>query len=148
LKNAHQILDEPNEELLSMGLKRPQYFIGTDNGNEQAGSQENCQLASDHEFTVETTVPDSSSKNSLGERPHHTLKEKVCYLLYTAGLGVEFWSDTLLHAVWLYNHAYNTSIDRTPYKAWTGQKSCLDRLLTFRAKVTAQKAKNRNTALD
>jgi hypothetical protein len=148
-KNAHQILDEPYEELLSMGLKRPQYYIHTDNGNELAGSQDFCQLASDHEFIVETTAPDSSiSENGLGERPHRTLKEKVCCLLYTARLGVKFWSDTLLHAVWLYNCTYHTSIDWTPYKAWTGQKPCLDWLLTFGAKVTARKAKNWNTALD
>jgi hypothetical protein len=147
-KNAHQILDEPYEELLSMGLERPRYYIRKDNGNKLAGSQDFRQLASDHEFIVETTAPDSSSKNGLGERPHRTLKEKVRCLLYTAGLGVEFWSHALLHAVWLYNRAYHTSIEWTPYKAWTGQKPCLDRLLTFGAKVTARKAKNRNTALN
>jgi hypothetical protein len=137
LKNAHQILDEPYEELLSVGLERPRYNIRTDNGNELAGSQDFCQLASDHEFIVETTAPGSSSKSGLGERPHRTLKEKVRCLLYTAGLGVQFWSDALLHAVWLYNRTYHTSIDWTPYKAWTGQKPCLDCLLTFGAKVTA-----------
>jgi hypothetical protein len=102
-KNAHQILDEPYEDVLSMGLERPRYYIRTDNGNKLAGSKDFCQLASDHEFIVETTAPNSSSENGLGERPHCTLKEKVRCLLYTAGLGVEFWSDALLHAVWLYN---------------------------------------------
>jgi hypothetical protein len=33
-------------------------------------------------------------------------------------------------------------------EAWTGQKPCLDQLLTFGAKVTACKAKNRTTALN
>jgi hypothetical protein len=147
-KNAHQILDEPYDELLSMGLECPRYYIRTDNGNQLAGSQDCRQLASDHEFIVETTTLNSSSKIGLGKRPQRTLKEKVHCLLYTAGLGVEFWSDALLHAVWLYNRTYHTSIDRTPYKVWTGQKPCLDCLLTFGAKVTAQKTKNPNTALD
>jgi hypothetical protein len=146
--NAHKINNGSYDELLSMGLERPRYYIRTDNGNELAGSQEFRQTAMNHDFLVETTAPDSSSENGLGERPHRTLKEKVRCLLYTAGLGVEFWSDALLHAVWLYNRTHHTAIDKTPFEAWTGQKPCLDRLLTFGAKITARKAKSRTTALD
>jgi hypothetical protein len=147
-KNAHKIIDGPYEELLSMGLERPRYYIRTDNGNELAGSQAFRETANNHDFLVETTAPDSSSENGLSERPHRTLKEKVRCLLYTAGLGVEFWSDALLHAVWLYNRTYHTSIDKTPFEAWTGRQPCLDRLLTFGAKITARKAKTRTTTLD
>jgi hypothetical protein len=74
-KNAHKILDDPYEDLLSMGIEQPRYFICTDNGNELAYSKDFRQLASNHEFIVETTAPDSSSENGLAEQPHHTLKE-------------------------------------------------------------------------
>lgn len=147
-KNAHKIIDGPYEDLVSMGLERPRYYIRTDNGTELAGSQEFRQTANNHDFFVETTAPDSSNENGLAERPHRTLKEKVRCLLYTAGLGVEFWSDALLHAVWLYNRTYHSAIDQTPFQAWSGHKPCLDRLITFGAKITARKAKHRTTALD
>jgi hypothetical protein len=102
-------------------------------------------MAANHNFIVETTAPDASSENGLGERPHCTLKEKVRCLLYTVGLGVEFWSNALLNAVWLYNRTYHSSIERTPYEVWTSHKPCLDRLVTFRSKITVRKAKNWTT---
>jgi hypothetical protein len=74
----------------------------------------------------------------MAERPHRTLKEKVQCLLYTAGLGTAFWSDALLHAVWLYNRTYH----------WLGPIPTLDNLLTFGSKITSKKAKNQTMALD
>jgi hypothetical protein len=76
-KNVYKIIDRPYKDLLNMGLERPRYYIRTDNGNELAGSQAFRETASNHDFLVKTTAPDSSSENGLGERPHRTLKEKV-----------------------------------------------------------------------
>jgi hypothetical protein len=93
-KTAHQLLDGPYEDLLNMGLERLRYYIRTDNGTKLAGSQDFCQMAANHNFIVETTAPNASSENGLGEQPHCTLKEKVrCLLFYTAGLSIEFWSN-------------------------------------------------------
>jgi hypothetical protein len=148
-KKAHKIIDGPYKDLLNMGLECPRYYIWTDNGNELAGSSQAFrETASNQDFLVKFTAPDSSSENGLGERRHCTLKEKVQCLLYTAGLGVEFWGNALLHAVWLYNRTFHTAIDKTPFEAWTGRQPCLDQLLTFGLKITTRKAKTRTTALD
>ena len=134
--------------MTELGLEQPRYTIRTDNGTDLAGSQEVLQVAAKHGYTVETTAPDSSSQNGMAERPHRTLKEKVRCLLYTAGLGVKFWSDALLHAVWLYNRTYHSSIAMTPYQRWTGRIPNLDNLITFGTKIISKKAKPRTTALD
>jgi hypothetical protein len=145
---SHELLDSPLHELQTMGLEQPRFYVCTDNGNELAGSEAFRHVVDKHQYILETTAPDSSGQNGLVERPHRTLKERVRCLLYTAGLGVEFWSDALLHAVWLYNRTYHQAIEKTPYQAWTGRIPCLDRLLTFGAKITARRAKARTTATD
>ena len=147
-KSHHQLADNPTQDIQMLGIEQPRYYVRTDNGNELAGSAEFRQTVDKHGYIVETTAPDTSSQNGLPERPHRALKERIRCLLYTAGLGLEFWSDALLHAVWLYNRTYHKAIDMTPYQSWTGRIPCLDRLLTFGAKITARKAKNRPTAMD
>jgi hypothetical protein len=145
---THALLDSPLHELQTMGLEQPRHYIRTDNGNKLAGSEAFRRVVDKHNYTLEVTAPDSSGQNGLAERPHRTLKERVHCLLYTAGLGVEFWSDALLHAVWLYNRTYHQSIDNTPYQAWTGRIPCLDHLITFGAKITTRCAKARTTTTD
>ena len=84
----------------------------------------------------------------MAERPNRTLKELTRCLLYTAGLGTEFWDDALAHAVWLYNRTYHSAIDMTPYQAYTHRTPTLDGLLTFGCKITPQKTGKRCYALD
>jgi hypothetical protein len=139
-KQSQPLHDDLLQDIPLLGLEQPRYTIRTDNGNELAGSENFRSLVQEHRYTLETTAPDTSSQNGLGEHPHRTLKEKVRCLLYTAGLGIEFWSDALLHAVWLYNRTYHSAIDMTPYQAWTGHIPCLDRLL---CSMQISKAKRR-----
>jgi hypothetical protein len=134
--------------MLGLGLEQPPYTICTDNGIELAGSQEVWNTANKHGYSVETTAPDASSQSGISKRPHRTLKEKVQCLLYTAGLGTAFWSDALLHAVWLYNRTYHSAIGMTPHQRWLGPIPTLDNLLTFGSKITSKKAKNQTMALD
>lgn len=60
-------------------------------------------------------------------------------MLYTAHLSVEFWSNVLLHATWLYNQTYHSAVKMTPLEAYTGCVSALDSLITFGTKFTANK---------
>ena len=90
---------------------------------------------------METTSPDKSSQNGLA-------KERVRCILYTAGLGVEFWPDALIHATWLYNRTYHSAIDMTPHQAFTCCKPTLDSLLTFGCTVTPKMARDWTSALD
>jgi transposase InsO family protein len=146
--NTNDLYDINPFGMAELGLEQPRYTIRTDNGTELAGSQEIRNVANKHGYSVEATAPDASSQNGMAERPHRTLKEKVCCLLYTAGLGTPFWSDALLHAVWLYNRTYHSAIGMTPYQQWSGRIPSLDNLLTFGSRIISKKAKNRTTALD
>jgi hypothetical protein len=92
--------------------------------------------------------PANHHQNGLAERPHWTLKEKVRCLLYTAGLGIPFWSCALLHAVWLYNHTFHSGLDLTPYQSYTKHQPTLDGLLTFGSRITPKKSTQQGTALD
>ena len=121
--------------------------IRTNNGGEFI-TDELRALADKHGYIMETTSPDKSSQNGLAERPHRTLKERVRCLLYTAGLGVEFWPDALIHATWLYNRTYHSAIDMTPHQAFTRRRPTLDNLLTFGCTVTPKMARDRTSALD
>jgi transposase InsO family protein len=108
--------DLPDNLMTELHLEQHRYTVRTDNGTELAGSQEIHQTINNHGYAMEVTAPDASSQNGMAERPHRTLKERVRCLLYAAGLGIEFWSDALLHAVWLYNRTYHRSIGITPYQ--------------------------------
>jgi hypothetical protein len=130
------------------GLDKPRFTVRTDNGGELAGSNDFCQTIANNGYLVEPTAPDASNQNGLAERPHKTLKERVRCLLYTAGLGIVFWADALIHAVWLYNRTWHSSIDKTPFQAYTRRIPTLDGLLTFGCRVTPKKAGKRNTATD
>ena len=91
------------------------HTIRTDNGGELAGSRKFQQTIQNHGYTGETTAAGASFQNAIAKRPHRTLKEKVRCLLFNAGLGMEYWSSALIHAVWLYNRTYHKTIDKTPY---------------------------------
>jgi hypothetical protein len=121
--------------------------IRTDNGGEFV-TEELRQAVDAHGYIIQTTSPDKSSQNGLAERPHRTLKERVRCLLYTAGLGVEFWPDALIHATWLYNRTYHSAIAMTPHQAFTRRKPTLDNLLTFGCTVTPKMSRDRTSALD
>ena len=126
----------------------PLNTIRTDQGGELARSGDFQQTVLNHGYLLETTGPDASSQNGLAERPNRTLKERVRCLLYTAGLGTEFWSDALIHAAWLYNRTFHRSIDKTPFEAWTGRKPMVADVLTFGTKLTAKVSDKRQPALD
>jgi hypothetical protein len=138
----------PHLDFESAGIEKLHHTVRTDNGGELAGSDDFRQIIGHHGYILETTAPDASSQNGLAERPHRTLKEKVRCLLYTAGLGIPFWSCALLHAVWLYNRTFHTGLDITPYQAYTGRRPTLDGLLTFGSRITPKKSTQRGTALD
>ena len=73
------------------------------------------QRAAKHGYIMETTSPDKSSQNELAEWPHQMLKVWVWCLLLTAGLGVESRSSALIHATWLFNLTFHSTIDIMPH---------------------------------
>ena len=71
-------------------------------------------------------------------------------MVYSSRLGVEFWVDVIMHAVWLYNRTYHSTIDCTPFKRYTRRKPCVSSLITFGSKVVTRKpcTRNRQTSAD
>ena len=116
-----------------------QRYIRTELGGELANSQEFRNLIAKHGYLLETTGPDASSQNGRGKRPHRTLANMVRCMLYSSSLGSEFWADALVHAAYLYNHTYHTSIGKTPHEAWTGSTPDLRHIRTFSSSVTVRK---------
>jgi hypothetical protein len=99
-------------------------------------------------YEVNSTAADSSQQNGMVKRPHRTLKERMKYMMYSARLWIEFWTDALLHATWLYNRTYHSTIKMAPLQAFSGQIPALDSLITFGAKITAKKPVTRPTTLN
>lgn len=78
----------------------------------------------DFGYSIEITGTDNSFQNTIVERPYRTLPDMVYTMLYSAGLGPEFWSCALIHAVFIryrLPHAYFDYME-TPYKAFRGRQ--------------------------
>ena len=65
--------------------------IMTDGGGELSKSNQFRTTCRNHGYDVISLAADTSSQNGMVERPHRTLKERKQYLLYSAGLGTEYY---------------------------------------------------------
>ena len=120
--------------------------IITDGSGELTALHNVRRTANIHGYEVRTTASDESSQNGIVEQPHRTLKEKMRCILYSARLGTEFWADTMMHATWLYNQTYHSTIKMTPLQAYLGQTPAFNSIITFGAKITAKKPGMKFTA--
>ena len=75
------------------------------------------------------------------EHPHWTLANIVCAGLENAGLSAKFWSDALLHAVFLKNYMSHAAFSHkiTPYERLTGTPPDLRKLRIFGSRVVCRK---------
>ena len=124
-------------------------IIRTDQGGELARSTSFKEVVTKAEYTIEITGADNSSQNGLAERPHRTLGDMVRAGLENAGLHVKYWSDALLHAVFVKNRmphsAFNHKI--TPYERLTGTPPDLSKLRIFGSRVVCRKPGRRTPKL-
>jgi hypothetical protein len=135
--------------LQRFGLKDgTQRYIQTDQGGELAKSEAFRNVITKNGYVLESTGPDASSQNGRGERPHRTLANMVCCMLYGANLSVEFWADALVYAAYLYNRTYHEAIGKTPYEKWTTLKPEMKHIRTFGSSVTVRKPGRRPTKGD
>ena len=65
-------------------------------------------------YNLEPTAAGAPFQNGLAERPNQTLGNMVRALLYSAGLGPEYWSFSLQHAVYLKNSLPHPALNDTP----------------------------------
>ena len=116
-------------------------LIRTDQGGELARSASFKNTIKTAEYNIEITGADNSSQNGIAERPHQTLADMVRAGLENAGLSPQYWSDALLHAVYIKNRlphaAFNYKI--TPYERLTGTTPDLSKLRVFGSRVVCRK---------
>jgi dUTP pyrophosphatase len=87
-------------------------------------------------YNLKTTGAHSSAQNGLAEKPNQDLARMMRSMLYGAGLGSQYWSYALRHAVYLKNRLPHTALSyMTPYQALNGSKPDLTRLRVFGARV-------------
>lgn len=122
--------------------------IRVDQGGEFARSNEFRKIAAKHGYVVEPTGSDTPSQNGRVERLNQTFGIMVRSLLYSAGLPPRFWSDALLHAVYLKNRLWHSAIKRTPYEAYLNTKPDLSQLRVFGSLVTSRVSGERPAKLD
>ena len=104
--------------------------IRMDQGGELARSASFRDTIAKAEYTIEVTGADNSSQNGTVERPHRTLANMVHAGLENTGLSAKFWSDALLHAVFLKNRMPHAAFSHkiTPYERLTGTPPDLSKL--------------------
>ena len=124
--------------------------IRTDQGGELAKANAFKEAVTKAEYSIEITGADNSSQNGIAERPHRTLGNMVRAGLENAALSPKYWSDALLHAVFLKNRmphaAFNHKI--TPYERLTGTTPDLSKLRIFGSRVVCRKPGRRNPKLE
>ena len=127
-KNSYCLINmkEPPVEPLRMILRKfgcnatSHRTIQTDQDKGLGRSLDIQQMLKDENFTLEVTGSESSKQNSLAERPHHDLAKMMRCMLHAAELGSEFWSVALAHVVYIKNRLPHSSINTTPFQAFTG----------------------------
>jgi len=73
--------------------------VRTDQGGELWKSNKFKEVIRESTFPAEPTGADDPAQNGKVERPNQTLARMMRSMLYTAGLGSEFWSYAIQHAI-------------------------------------------------
>jgi len=124
--------------------------VRTDKGGELAKSSKFREMLALHNYNLQTTASESSFQIGKVERLHQTLANMMRALLLGANLGNAFWSDAMLHAVYLKNRLPHNGLpnNMTPFEAWTGTKPDLSHLKVFGSLVYSKKPGIRRGKLD
>ena len=145
-KNKNPPIKTVTQFLKSYGIKGPNCIVRTDQGGELAKSVSFRKVITDAGYRLETTGADNSAQNAIAERPHQTLANMVRAGLENSGLHVRFWSDAILHAVYVKNRLPHTAFQNkmTPYERLTGTKPDLSKLRIFGSRIVTRKPGKRS----
>jgi hypothetical protein len=116
----------------------PYRTVTTDLGGELAKSNafQNLLTEADLKYSLTSTGAHSSAQNGLAEKPNQDLARMMRSMLYGAGLGSQYWSYALRHAVYLNNRLPHTSLAYvTPFEKLNGSKPNLSKLRVFGARA-------------
>ena len=102
-KTKHPPIEEVRGLLSKWKNKYLNASVTTDRGKELGTSKQFQQVLRDCNYSLKMTGADSSAQNGLAEKPNRDLAQTMRALLYSAGLGSQYWSYALRHAVYLKN---------------------------------------------
>lgn len=78
------------------------------------------------------TVRNTPQQNGVAERLNRTLRERAMSMRSHAGLGREWWSESMNIALFTINRSPHSSLGGdTPYRLWSGEHADYERLRTF-----------------
>ncbi len=110
-------------------------------GKELGLSKKIQEVVKESGYTLKLTGTKSSAQNGLAEKPNQDLAQTMHALLYSTGLGSQYWSYSLCHAVYLKNrlpHSSNAWI--SPYQILNNKQPDLSHLKIFGSKVQLKKS--------
>ena len=122
--------------------------IRCDKGGELWGSQAFREVLMNAGYIMEPTAPQAPFQNGKAERPNRTFGKMVNSLLYNAGLGPEYWSFALLHAVYLKNRRIHRGTNQVPITTYTGKRPDARRLRIFGCPVIVRNLGKKAAKLD
>jgi hypothetical protein len=122
--------------------------IRSDKGGELWGSIAFQQAVANAGYVLESTAPDAAFQNGKAERPNRTLGKMVRSLLHSAGLGPEYWSFALLHAVDVKNRLPHRATNQVPLTMYTGKRPSAKRLRVFGCPIVVRHLGKRPAKLD
>ena len=148
-KHKHPPIDQVNGLLSKFKNIYPNAKVTTDQGKELGASKHFQKIVKDNGYTLEVTGADSSAQNGMAEKPNQDLARIMRCLLYSAGLGSQFWSYALRHAVYLKNRRPHSSLQwMTPYERINKKKPNLSKLRIFGSRVQIKQSAPRAMKLD
>ena len=118
--------------------------VTTDLGKELGKSAAFQRMISNTNYVLKTTGAYSSAQNGMAEKPNQDLARMTRSLLYGAGLGSQYWSYALRHAVYLKNRLPHASKGwKSPYECINGIQPDLSKLKIFGSRVLVHDGKRK-----
>jgi hypothetical protein len=150
-KNKQPPLATVRYFLTSYGIKDDNsvQIVRTDQGGEFAKFNAFKQQIEQAGYTLEVTGVDNSSQNGIAERSHKTLANMMRTSLENSGLGPEYWSDVLIHSMFVNNRLPHFAFNNksTPYEQLCGIKPNLSNLRMFGSLIVARRTGKRPAKL-
>src|SRR5688572_4813669 len=105
-------------------------------------------MCTKNDYLPEPTGSGSPSQKGKAKQLNGTFGSMVHTLLHSASLPPKFWSFALLHAIYLKNCIWHSTIHTTPFEALTGTRPSLSHIRIFGLLVTARKPGKPSEKLD
>ena len=123
-------------------------ILQSDNGGQYILKASNAFL-SKHGIVKKTSAPYTPQQDGVVECANRTIVEMARYMLYTQGLGREFWVEAVSNAVYTRNRCLNKSlVNITLEEAWSSKRPNISHMRVFGCIAYAKVPDEKRTKLD